>query len=216
MSTSQRVRKAPHERVAEIAHAAREIALADGLNHVTIRAVAQRIGSAPGLVTHYVDGMNALRSDTFTRIVADELAQVRSTVDSAATSVDAMRALVSGLFAGDADPITGVWLDGWSIGRHDDVMARAVRVQMDAWQDFLVDLLTRGRDNGSFYFDPADVDSIAWHIVGTIDGLNAHSLVGFRRAADRSRLLARSMELELGLRPGTLRTPIPTGTRHSH
>src|SRR5699024_12435277 len=126
--------------------------------------------------------------------------------------VEAMRARIAELFAGDADPVTGVWLDGWSIGRHDTVMAHAVRSQMDAWQDFVVDLLARGRGDGSFDFAPDDVDSIAWHIVGTIDGLNAHSLVGFRRATDRSRLLARSVELELGLPPGTLRPDAPTGT----
>ena len=64
-STVRRTRKSPAERRDEIAAAARDIALADGLVAVTLRAVAARVGVAPGLVAHHVDGMDALVADTF-------------------------------------------------------------------------------------------------------------------------------------------------------
>nr|WP_253257413.1 TetR family transcriptional regulator [Arthrobacter sp. Hiyo1] len=46
-------RKTPAERAAEIAEAAKEIALEQGLSAITLRNVAARVGVASGLVAHY-------------------------------------------------------------------------------------------------------------------------------------------------------------------
>lgn len=52
MTPVKRVRKSPEERRADVHGAARAIALESGLSAVTQRAVAERAGVAPGLVTH--------------------------------------------------------------------------------------------------------------------------------------------------------------------
>ena len=48
-----RSRKRPSERRAEIVREAAGIALTDGLERITLRAVAERLGVRPGLITHY-------------------------------------------------------------------------------------------------------------------------------------------------------------------
>ena len=75
-STSARGRKSPAERRAEITATAREIALADGLDALTLRAVAGRMGVASGLVAHYEPSMDELVAATFGDLVSQELADV--------------------------------------------------------------------------------------------------------------------------------------------
>ncbi|HZW41343.1 MAG TPA: TetR family transcriptional regulator, partial [Agromyces sp.] len=58
-------RKSPAERSAEIADAARSIALEQGLAAVTLRSIAARIDVAPALVAHYEPNMEALIASTF-------------------------------------------------------------------------------------------------------------------------------------------------------
>ncbi|WP_017615526.1 TetR family transcriptional regulator C-terminal domain-containing protein [Nocardiopsis salina] len=203
------MRKSPQQRFAEIKAAAGDIALAEGLHHVTIRGIASRAGITPGLVTHYVPSMDELRADTFAALVHAELLELEAEVAQADRPIDALRTLIRTLFDPDRDPITGVWLDAWSLGRHVPAIADAVRQEMDSWQNFVVELIDRGRDSGEFTAD--DSDAAAWHLIGTADGLNAHSLVRYRDPASRSGLLARSMEHDLGLPAGALQARADTG-----
>ena len=80
-------RKSPAERAAEIADAAHELALEQGLSAVTLRAVAARIDVAPALVAHYEPDMQALIASTFASIVAAELAEVDALVAALPTRV---------------------------------------------------------------------------------------------------------------------------------
>lgn len=202
MSTGQRIRKTPEQRHHEIRTAAHTIAITHGLNDVTTRALATSVGSAPGLISHYVSSMDALRAEMFTRIVAEELETIRAQIASAASAIAAMSILADTLFSEDRDPTTGIWLDGWSLGRKLPVMAEAVRNQMNAWQHFIVALIEQGQSEEAFEVD--DNEAAAWRIISLIDGLNAHSLVQYRTPEDRSLLLAQAIENELSIPRGTL------------
>ena len=60
-------RKPPKERRAEIIEAAAGIALADGLERVTARRVAEALGVFPGLVNHYFGSADDLRKTNRTK-----------------------------------------------------------------------------------------------------------------------------------------------------
>ncbi|MEX2510280.1 MAG: TetR family transcriptional regulator C-terminal domain-containing protein [Homoserinimonas sp.] len=195
-------RKAPEVRAAEIRDAACAIALESGLNAVTQRSVASRVGVAPALVAHYEPHMEALLAATFTRIVHTELAEVADDIAREPTPTAALRQLISTLLEPARQETTAIWLDAWSLGRRIDVISDAVRVEMDAWQDFVVDLVQAGIDSGEFTTTEPDV--VAWQLVGMIDGLNAQSLVRYRDAESRSRLLSHAMEQGLGMAAGQL------------
>ena len=51
-STPARARKRPEERRAEILDTAADIALREGLERITLRAVADQLGVRPGLSSH--------------------------------------------------------------------------------------------------------------------------------------------------------------------
>ncbi len=195
-------RKPPEVRAAEIRDAACAIALESGLNAVTLRAVATRIGVTSALVAHYEPNMESLLAASFTGIVQAELAEVAEGIAAEETPTDALRRLIGTLLEPARAETTAVWLDAWSLGRRVDVISAAVREQMDAWQDFVVGIVQAGLKRGDFATE--EPDAVAWQLVGMIDGLNAQSLVHYRDAASRSRLIAHAMEHGLGLPTGQL------------
>lgn len=205
--SSTRTRRSASERVAEIGDAARAIALESGLNAVTLRGVAQRMGVASALVAHYVPSMNALVAETFASVVGAELTELQQVAnDKDGHSAALVSVLGSMLDEGRAD-VTLIWVQSWALGGRNPALAESVREQMDLWRSFLAGLLAEGRRAGEFRFD--DPIAIAGQVLGMIDGLNAHSLVGWQRPRERTELLMRSVESMLGLSSGALIDRMP-------
>jgi AcrR family transcriptional regulator len=198
-------RKSPAERSAEIADAARAIALAGGLTTVTLRSVAAQVGVTPALVAHYEPNMESLVASTFTAVVATELADVAALIEPYPTATERLSALIDTLQDGSRDDLTLVWVDAWSLGRRSELLAAAVRSQMDAWESFITGVLVGGCAAGEFTID--DPGTVAWQLLGMIDGLNAQSLVHYRDAPSRGRLIAHAIEHELGLPTGAIGAP---------
>ena len=116
MTTAKRVRKSPEERRADVYGAARSIALESGLSAVTQRAVAERAGVAPALVTHYVSRMELLVAEIFHDIAREELESVRASVEAVeGGDIERVLALLHGLIRDYRRDVALVWLDGWSL-----------------------------------------------------------------------------------------------------
>ncbi|MCH6230981.1 TetR family transcriptional regulator C-terminal domain-containing protein [Microbacterium sp. CFH 31415] len=203
-------RRSAAERVTQIADAARAIALESGLAAVTLRAVATGVGVAPALVAHYVPSMDELVADTFSGVVGDELAEVIALAGNHRSAADALSAVLASLLDDGRGEVTLIWVQSWSLGRRNNLLAERVREQMDAWRRFLGGILERGRTAEEFRCD--DPDAIAAQTLGMVDGLNAHSLVAWQDASERVRLLLRSVEAMLDLPSGVLTSPGATVT----
>ncbi|WP_348789053.1 TetR family transcriptional regulator C-terminal domain-containing protein [Leifsonia sp. NPDC080035] len=199
---SRAARKPPAERRAELAAAARSLALAEGLAAVTLRGVAACAGVAPALVAHYYESMDALVADTFSSVVAAEIDDVRALLAAAPDPVARLRALVATLLDGSRDDVTLIWVEAFALGRRSETLGAAVRVQMDAWRAVIEGVIADGVAAGAFRTD--EPEAVAWQLLGMIDGLNAQALVRWGGAADRGSQLAHALEGMLGLRRGEL------------
>lgn len=196
------VRKSPGERAAEIADAARDLALEQGLTAVTLRAVAARIDVAPALVAHYEPNMDSLVAATFATIVASEIDEVDDLLAELPTPTARIAALIDTLLDGTRDDVTVVWVEAWGLGRRNDALAASVREQMDAWQRVVQGVVEEGLASGEF--EAPDAASVAWQLLGMIDGLNAQALVRWGDAGARGSLIGHALEVMLGLARGSL------------
>ncbi|MBF4550252.1 TetR/AcrR family transcriptional regulator [Pseudoclavibacter sp. VKM Ac-2888] len=203
---SRAIRKPAAERRADITAAAIDLALEEGLAGITMRAVATRIGVAPALVAHYEPNMDELVTSTFRAIVGGELDELEVQLAPVSSASKKLDLLVGTLLDGSRDAVTHVWVDGWSLGRRNEILAEGVRAEMDRWHAAITRILVDGSATGEFRVREAD--AVAWQILGMIDGLNAHALVRWGRDADRADLL-RSV-LDAILRTETAQTPTET------
>lgn len=199
---SRAARRPPAERRAELAAAARALALEEGLSALTLRAVAARAGVAPALVAHYHGSMDGLVAATFVSVVAAEIDEVRALLAAEANPVRRLAALVGTLLDGSRDDVTVIWVEAFAQGRRNAELGSAVRDQMDAWRDVIEGVIDAGAVSGDFR--TGDPRSVAWQLLGMIDGLNAQALVRWGGAADRGSLLAHALEGMLGLDRGAL------------
>ncbi|MGN8553889.1 UNVERIFIED_CONTAM: TetR family transcriptional regulator C-terminal domain-containing protein [Microbacterium sp. SLM126] len=200
-------RRSAAERTAQISSAAQSLAREAGLSAITLRAVATQVGVAPALVAHYAPSMDTLVGDTFAAIVGDELSEVEELARSRSTSSDALAAVLASLLDEGRAEVTLIWVQSWSLGGRNETLAARVREQMDAWRTFLAGVIDVGRGAGEFRCD--DPLAIAGQILGMVDGLNAHSLVAWQDASERTRLLLRSVEAMLDLEPDVLVGRLP-------
>jgi len=186
----------------ELAASARAVALDEGLAAVTLRAVAARAGVTPALVAHYHESMDALVAETFTSIVAAEIAELRGLLASAPSPAAGLATLLRTLLDGTRDDVTVVWVEAWALGRRNPALGAAVRDQMDAWSGVIEGVIADGVATGDFRVE--DPRAVAWQLLGMLDGLNAQALVRWGGAADRGSLLAHAVEGMLGVRRGVL------------
>ncbi|GAA4373175.1 TetR/AcrR family transcriptional regulator [Agromyces bauzanensis] len=195
-------RKSPAERAAEIAEAARDLALEQGLTAVTLRGVAARTGVTPALVAHYEPSMDALAATTFASIVSAEISEVERLIAGLPTPTARLAALIDTLLDGTRDDVTVVWVEAWALGRSNEQLAASVRARMDAWQAVVQGVVEAGIASGEF--QATDAASIAWQLLGMIDGLNAQALVRWGDAGARGSLTGHAVEGMLGLARGAL------------
>lgn len=195
-------RKSPAERAAEITDAARDLALEQGLTAVTLRGIAARIDVAPALVAHYEPNMDALIATTFATIVAAEIEEVDELLAALPTPTARIAVLIDTLLDGSRDDVTVVWVEAWGLGRRNDALAASVREQMDAWQEVVQGVIEAGVASGEF--ETPDAASVAWQLLGMIDGLNAQALVRWGDASARGSLIGHALEGMLGMRRGAL------------
>jgi len=200
---SRAARRPPAQRRAELSAAARDLALADGLAAVTLRGVAARAGVASALVSHYHPAMDELVASAFTAVVGAELDEVRGLLAGVDGPTARLALLLRTLLDGSRDDVTLVWVEAWALGRRNEALAAAVREQMDAWQDLILDIVREGVDTGAFTAD--DPAQTAWQLLGMIDGLNAQALVRWGAGGDRAPALAHAVEGLLGLPRDSLR-----------
>lgn len=203
-------RKAPAVRSAEISEAARDLALEQGLSAITLRSVASRVGVASGLVAHYQPSVDLLVAGTFATIVAAETEDVAGMLVRLGSPSDRLAFLLDTLLDGSRLDVTAIWVDAWTLGRRNEALAGRVREQMDAWQALLQDVIEAGVAAGEF--GTSDVESVAWQVLGMVDGLNAQALVRWDGVNDRGTHLARAVEGMVGAAPGSLRRNVPPGT----
>jgi AcrR family transcriptional regulator len=203
----------PEERDRVIFDGAVGLARESGLESLTVRAVAQRVGVTPALVAHYRPVMDAFLAEVFGEIVGAERDEVMSGFDPDRGVRDDLFRMVETLLDGSRDDVTLVWVQAWALGVRNETLAARVRTEMDLWQSAIEEHLARAVATGEIA--AARTDTAAWMLLAMIDGMNAHSLVKWA-PHDRTDLARRVLSVALdhpddpALSPGSPSPGVPS------
>ncbi|MEU3526286.1 TetR family transcriptional regulator C-terminal domain-containing protein [Streptomyces sp. NPDC038707] len=199
----KRIRKDPAARRAEIVGAAAAVALAEGLECVTLRRIAEELAVRPGLISHYFPSAEELVAEAFGSAATGELDRLLP-ADRAGRTPTGQLARFLAHTSGEAyDAISRLWVNARHLSRYRPVLRDRVAQQEAAWRGRLETLIQDGVAAGEFATD-APV-AVAVQILVVLDGLGVHANTATpERPAVVLRMPFTTAERELGLRPGTL------------
>ncbi|MEU2561546.1 TetR family transcriptional regulator C-terminal domain-containing protein [Streptomyces longispororuber] len=201
---NRRTRKSPTERRAEIVAAAARVALAEGLECITLRRVAEELDVRPGLISHYFPAVDDLVAEAYGTAVGAELDELLPADRAGATPTRHLARFLTRTTGEAYDDISRLWLNARHLSRYRPALRDRVAVQETAWRDRLEGLIREGVREGEFR--TADPLVTAIQILVVLDGLGM--LVNSGGSADDPpavRLLPlTTAERELGLPAGAL------------
>ena len=202
--SSVRTRKRPEERREEILVHATAIALDEGLERITLRAVADRLGVRPGLITHYFPAAEALVIEAFTRAAVRERDQFFT---SSGTPVERLAHFVGHIEQGASLPLARMWLNARHLARFSPALDTALQEQDALDRERLIAIIDDGIANGCFSITDAETACI--RILIAVDGGGSYVNTAAPPAHRAQReVVADVSEWALGVEPGALRAAI--------
>lgn len=208
-AVSVRSRKRPEERREEILSAAAAIALDEGLERITLRAVAQRLGVRPGLITHYFPAVEDLVIEAFGRAAAVEREEF---FPSDGDAVRRLAHFIGHIESGASLPLARLWLNARHLSRFSPALGDALEREDALDRARLTALISDGIASG--VFTEVDAEAACIRIFIAVDGGGSYvnSTADFTHPAHQY-VVADVAEWALGLEPGTLSKVIDRGPR---
>jgi AcrR family transcriptional regulator len=198
-----RVRRTAEDRRQEIVAGATRLSLRDGLEQVTLRRLAEELGIAGSLVSHYFPAIDDLLAEAFASAASDELTQTFALLDDVPDPVTALRTLLRSLVDESRDQLSTLWVDAWHAGRRRPALRTAVADLTREWNERVEVLVERGLAQGVFTTGHPRV--AAARIMAVVDGLTVQGTVrGTIDYESVEELVFLVAESELGLRRGSL------------
>ncbi|MCX5175724.1 TetR/AcrR family transcriptional regulator [Streptomyces virginiae] len=225
----KRIRKSPEARRAEIVETAAAVALAEGLECLTLRRIADELDVRPGLISHYFPSVEDLVAEAFGTAAGAELEVLlpvgsqTPTATAAATGPAGAAGLTGpagagadastaterlarffGRTSGEAyDAISRLWINARHLSRYRPLLRDRVAEQEAAWRGRLEEVIREGVERGEFRTQDPCVTAV--QILVVLDGLGAHANTEDRgRPAAVTRMAVTTAERELGLSHGAL------------
>ena len=125
-----RQRMSPKDRLASIEEAAQQQALKEGLQTLTHRSLAARLGVSHSLIVHYISDLAELRARTYSKLILAELSSIQVAVAPVPTAIGKLTDLIGLLSVSGREETASLWLDGWTIGRLNSLMEDELRSEL--------------------------------------------------------------------------------------
>lgn len=198
-----RIRKSPAARRAEIVEAAAAVALAEGLECVTLRRIGDELGVRPGLISHYFPSAEELVAEAFGTAADGELDALLPDGPADAPPVRRLAGFLARTTGEEYDAISRLWINARHLSRYRPALRERVAEQEAAWRGRLEGLIREGVERDEFRTSDPQVTAI--HILVVLDGLAVHANTETDgRPAAVVRMAFTTAERELGLPPSTL------------
>ncbi|MFJ3645591.1 TetR/AcrR family transcriptional regulator [Streptomyces murinus] len=209
----KRIRKDPAARRAEIVDTAAAIALAEGLECITLRRIAEELAVRPGLISHYFPSAEELVAEAFGSAATGELDRLLPAGPRDERPVERLARFLDHTSGETYDAISRLWLNARHLSRYRPPLRDRVARQEADWRGRLEGLIQDGVAAGEFRTE--DPLAVALQILVVLDGLsvdvNTAGVTDAALPAAVHRMAHRTAERELGLEEGVLERAATTG-----
>lgn len=199
----RRLRKPPAERRAEIVDAAARVALDEGLECITLRRVADKLGVRPSTVGHYFPVVEEFVAETFGYVAEAELSALIPECDDASAKWQ-LAQFLSRALSPDYHDVNRLWINARHLARNRPLLRQRVIAQGDRWRERLTQILRNGCASGEFITNDPEV--VALKILVVVDGLSADLNADPKFPPAVFDMIYDIAEVELGQPRGTLRS----------
>ncbi|BCY06981.1 hypothetical protein L3i22_020690 [Actinoplanes sp. L3-i22] len=175
------------------------MALAEGLESITLRRIADELGVRPGLISHYFPVAEELVAEAFGATASAELDELLPPSDD--SPLDRFRRFFEASIGEMFDDVSRLWLNARHLSRYRPLLFAEVNRQQDSWSARLTAVIADGLADGGF--TAADASIAATRILVAIDGVSTYVNVG-AIPAGAAEFAVLTAERELGLPAGTL------------
>lgn len=191
-------------RLEDLLRTAVEVIVERGFANTRTADVAKAAGVSQALVFYHFNTKDALLAQAFEYAAEQDLARLRTVIDSRDLPLDKLRRLLRLLAPQGRSRSWLMWIDGWSEALRVPELEQVSRRLDLMWKQALTDVIEAGVKDGTFECD--DPFGAAWRINSVIDGLAVqlmvHEKVITRRLAFEWMRVAAAREV--GLDPGQL------------
>ncbi|HEY0890466.1 MAG TPA: hypothetical protein VGE38_12715 [Nocardioides sp.] len=197
-----RKRRSPEERRLEIASAAARIGLAEGLERITLRRVAEDVGVRPGLISHYFPEVDGLVATAFAHAAETERADMLAP-DTTRPPDERVIALLDEVLSPASADFSRLWLNARIVSRYNALLRQSLAEQETLNRELLTALIRTGVETGDFVC--ASPERSALLILVLLDAASTYANEDVTEVtALVGALLFETAERELGLAPGAL------------
>ncbi|MFD0339862.1 TetR/AcrR family transcriptional regulator [Streptomyces sp. NPDC127117] len=184
---------------------AASVALAEGLEGITLRRIGERLDVRPGLIGHYFPAVDELVAEAFGKVVGAELDTLVPPGRAEVAPVERLARFFALATGEGHGALSRLWINARHLSRYRPVLRDRVVRQEAQWRGRLEQLIRDGV--GSGHFRTADPYASAVQILVVMDGLGAHANTETGiRPRSVNRLAAATAARELGLADGALST----------
>jgi AcrR family transcriptional regulator len=195
-----RIRKRPEERRAEILETAAAIALEEGLERITLRAVADRLNVAPGLISHYFPVAEDLVVEAFSAAATAERSQL---FEASGTPLERLAHFIVRVEDSRSRDMTRLWLNARHLSRFRPAIGEALAAQEELDRAQLIEIIEEGAAAG--VFPTTDAFAACVRILIAVDGVGSYvnDEASFEHAS-YEHFVTDTAEWALGVAPGAL------------
>lgn len=191
------------ERRAEIVAAAARIGIEEGLERITLRSVAEKVGVRPGLINHYFPEAESLVAQAFSH-TAEQEHELLFAHEPGDAPLARVAHLLRHNFSEQSLDVSRLWLNARNLSRYNVALRHTVTEQETLNRTLLTELIELGASAGDFRIErPAEESALL--ILILLDALSGYANEELSEISPLVvPLIYTAAERELGLPPGAL------------
>lgn len=161
------------ERKQQIIDSAKKVVLAEGLNTLTVRKLAQSSDLSVGQVHHHFNSVHDLKAEVFLELVHENLNL--SHFSESSNGLEKLIYLLGSEANTSETPYIRVWNDAESNIQSSLIFKQAYARAIKIWQNSIIAVLKEGLAEKIFIFDLDKIQDISWRFISLAIGLECVS-----------------------------------------